>query len=136
MFIYALSLYFSTPIDLEWFSDAILELEESLLALWKKIEYSFEENSFILYNLDFQDKEDISFREYMDEWKVLKNFLLKNNLATEENYKSFFKMIKIEQKTEEIPTADKLDALIAKVDKNDPKLLDVLNKIEKIKNKN
>lgn len=136
MFIYALSLYFSTPIDLEWFSDAILDLEESLLALWKKIEYSFEENSFILYNLDFQNKEDISFREYMDEWKVLKNFLLKNNLATEENYKSFFKMIKMEQKTEEIPTTDKLDALIAKVDKNDPKLLDVLNKIEKIKNKN
>ena len=34
--------------------------------------------------------------------------------------------------TEQMPSVDFLDAMIAKVEKNDPKLLEVLAKIEKI----
>lgn len=117
------------------YEEKILNLEEQILALNWGFEYQIEENFIIIFNQNYKNNEKINFTDYIEVGKILKNFLIENNLANNENYKNFFKIEKkiIEEKTE--ISIEKLDSMIAKVDKNDPKLLEVLGKLEKIKNK-
>lgn len=135
MFIKILSVRFADNENILENPDIFANLEEQFLALGEDLIYDFSSDEIIVYREKFLGNDAISFVDYMEEWKILKNFLLENNLATEENYKNFFSL-----KKEELTTAEKqqkspeeLDKLIAKVDKNDPKLLDVLSKIQKIK---
>lgn len=117
------------------YEEKILNLEEQILALNWGFEYQIEENFIIIFNQNYKNNEKTNFTDYIEVGKILKNFLIENNLANNENYKNFFKIEKkiIEEKTE--ISIEKLDSMIAKVDKNDPKLLEVLGKLEKIKNK-
>lgn len=119
------------------YSSALSILEEELLGLWKNYIYDFSSNEFFIYNEDFINNDAITFADYNDEGKILKNFLIETGIATIDTYKNFFSLKKQEQKSEEIQpkSGDELDSLIAKVDKNDPKLLDVLMQIQKLKNK-
>lgn len=117
------------------FSDKLQEkiilLEENLLKN-ENLEFDISEKEIIIYNKNFFDNDKISFLDYMEEGKILKNFLLENNLATENNYKIFFKIKKIEFL--ENPNEIDLNKFIAEVPKNDKKLLavdDFLNKIKK-----
>lgn len=60
--------------------------------------------------------------------------MIENNLANEENYKQFFSLVEQDASSKNPQkSGDELDSLIAKVDKNDPKLLDVLSQISRIK---
>lgn len=117
------------------YEEKILNLEEQISALNWGFEYQIEENLIIIFNQNYKNNEKINFTDYIEAGKILKNFLIENNLANNENYKNFFKIEKkiIEEKTE--ISIEKLDSMIFKVDKNDPKLLEVLGKLEKIKNK-
>lgn len=117
------------------YEEKILNLEEQILALNWGFEYQIEENFIIIFNQNYKNNEKTNFTDYIEVGKILKNFLIENNLANNENYKNFFKIEKkiIEEKTE--ISIEKLDSMIFKVDKNDPKLLEVLGKLEKIKNK-
>lgn len=117
------------------YEEKILNLEEQISALNWGFEYQIEENFIIIFNQNYKNNEKINFTDYIEVGKILKNFLIENNLANNENYKNFFKIEKkiIEEKTE--ISIEKLDSMIFKVDKNDPKLLEVLGKLEKIKNK-
>lgn len=115
--------------------DIFAILEEKFLTLGDDLIYDFSSNEIIVYRQKFIDNEAISFVDYMEEWKILKNFLLENHLATEENYKNFFSLKKENLTAPESAqkSPEELDKLIARVDKNDPKLLDVLSQIQKIK---
>lgn len=132
-FIFALEV--QLPQNQDDISEKFLQLEEEFLIFSKNLEYDFSNQKIILYNLDFKDHENISFHDYLEEGRVLKKFLLENNFANEGNYKSFFKLIKIEEKSNEYNSVEQLDSLIAKVDQNDPKLVEVLQKIEQLKKK-
>ena len=135
MFIKSLSLSCSKDFILsESFSD---QLEEIFLD-FPDLEYETRENKILVWNENFINRENISFVDYQEIGKKLKNFGLENQIFNDENYKNFFKMEKL--KTGEhlpagqMPSTDALDAMIAKVDKNDPKLLEILE-IEKIRKK-
>ena len=136
MFIKSLSLSCSKDFILsESFSD---QLEEIFLE-FPDLEYEIQETKILVWNEKFLNNENISFGDYLEIGKKLKTFGLENQIFNDENYKNFFKMEKLEPEehlpTEQMPSADALDAMITKVDKNDPKLLEVLEKIEKIRKK-
>lgn len=146
MFIKALMVDFSqVKNDKE---DIFIKLEELISESLPDLEYDFLEDSIILYRNNYINNDSISFIDYLEEGKILKNFLIENDIANENNYKQFFSLQKreldiynseIEQANEQewqqerVLLPSELDALIVKVDKNDPKLLDVLNKIKNIK---
>lgn len=132
-FIFALEV--KLPQNQDDISEKFLQLEEEFFIFSKNLEYDFSDQKITLYNLDFKDNENISFYDYLEEGRVLKKFLLENNFASEDNYKSFFKLIKIENKSTEHNPIEQLDSLIIKVDKNDSKLVEVLQKIEQLKKK-
>lgn len=125
-----------------------IKLEELISEFLPELEYDFLEDSIILYRNNYINNDNVSFVNYLEEGKILKNFLIENDIANENNYKQFFSLQKreldiyhseIEQineqewQQERVLLPSELDALIVKVDKNDPKLLDVLNKIKNIK---
>ena len=120
----------------EEFEEKLLILENEINNLKENFSLEINDNQIIIFNEKFLNNEKISFWDFIEVGKILKNFLIENNLANLENYKTFFKIEtkNLEEKKE--ISIDKLDSLIAKVDKNDPKLLEVLAKIDKIKNKN
>lgn len=146
MFIKALMVDFSqVKNDKE---DIFIKLEELISEFLPELEYDFLEDSIILYRNNYINNDSISFVNYFEEGKILKNFLIENDIANENNYKQFFSLqkreldiyhSKIEQANEQewqqerVLLPSELDALIVKVDKNDPKLVDVLNKIKNIK---
>lgn len=135
MFIKSLSLHFPESISSNDFSDA---LEEVFLEL-PDLQYEIQATKILVWNENFLNNENISFADYLEAGKILKNFGIQNELFTEEDYKNFFKIEKLEREEffprEQVPSVDALDAMIATVDKNDPKLLEVLEKIEKIRKK-
>lgn len=113
----------------EKIEEKIISLEEYFLQ--KNIELEFLENEILLLNKNFIDDEKISFANYLEEWKKMKNFLLENNLANLENYKNYFKIKKIvfSENNEEID----LNQFIAEVPKDDKKLLAVDSFLKNIK---
>ena len=136
MFIKSLSLSCSKDFILsENFSD---QLEEIFLE-FPDLEYEIQETKILVWNEKFLNNENISFGDYLEIGKKLKTFGLENQIFNDENYKNFFRMEKLEPEehlpTEQIPSTETLDAMIAKVEKNDPKLLEVLAKIEKSRKK-
>lgn len=136
MFIKSLSLSCSKDFILsESFSD---QLEEIFLE-FPDLEYEIQETKILVWNENFLNNENISFADYLEAGKILKNFGIQNGLFAEESYKKFFKIEKLELAEPlsrgQMPSTETLDAMIAKVDKNDPKLLEVLAKIEKIRKK-
>ena len=136
MFIKSLSLSCSKDFILsESFSD---QLEEIFLE-FPDLEYEIQETKILVWNEKFLNNENISFGDYLEIGKKLKTFGLENQIFNDENYKNSFKMEKLEPEehlpTEQMLSVDFLDAMIAKVEKNDPKLLEVLAKIEKIRKK-
>lgn len=136
MFIKSLSLSCSKDFILsESFSD---QLEEIFLE-FPDLEYEIQETKILVWNEKFLNNENISFGDYLEIGKKLKTFGLENQIFNDENYKNFFKMEKLEPEehlsTEQMPSVDFLDEMIAKVEKNDPKLLEVLAKIETIRKK-
>lgn len=136
MFIKSLSLSCSKDFILsESFSD---QLEEIFLE-FPDLEYEIQETKILVWNEKFLNNENISFGDYLEIGKKLKTFGLENQIFNDENYKNFFKIEKLELEehlpTEQMPSVDFLDAMIAKVEKNDPKLLEVLAKIETIRKK-
>ena len=136
MFIKSLSLSCSKDFILsENFSD---QLEEIFLE-FPDLEYEIQETKILVWNENFLNNENISFGDYLEIGKKLKTFGLENQIFNDENYKNFFKIEKLELEehllTEQMPSTETLDAMIAKVEKNDPKLLEVLAKIEKIRKK-
>lgn len=129
--------------------DIFVKLEETISDSFPDIAYDFSLKQCILYRNEYINNENISFSDYLEEGKMLKNFLIENNLATENNYKKFFSLEKREldiydseigqtneqeSQEERILLPSELDVLIAPVDKNDPKLLEVLERIKKLKN--
>ena len=136
MFIKSLSLSCSKDFILsESFSD---QLEEIFLE-FPDLEYEIQETKILVWNEKFLNNENISFGDYLEIGKKLKTFGLENQIFNDENYKNFFKMEKLELAEPlsrgQMPSTETLDAMIAKVDKNDPKLLEVLAKIETIRKK-
>lgn len=136
MFIKSLSLSCSKDFILsESFSD---QLEEIFLE-FPDLEYEIQETKMLVWNEKFLNNENISFGDYLEIGKKLKTFGLENQIFNDENYKNFFKIEKLELAEPlsrgQMPSVDFLDAMIAKVDKNDPKLLEVLAKIETIRKK-
>ena len=135
MFIFSLLVLFPENILIENFSDSLAEI----FLDFPDLEYETRENKILVWNENFINRENISFVDYQEIGKKLKNFGLENQIFNDENYKNFFKMEKL--KTGEhlpagqMPSTETLDAMIAKVDKNDPKLLEVLAKIETIRKK-
>jgi hypothetical protein len=136
MFIKSLSLSCSKDFILsENFSD---QLEEIFLE-FPDLEYEIQETKILVWNEKSLNNENISFGDYLEIGKKLKTFGLEKQIFNDENYKNFFKIEKLELEehllTEQMPSTETLDAMIAKVEKNDPKLLEVLAKIEKIRKK-
>lgn len=151
MFIKALVVDFAGVENIEenMLEDIFVKLEETISDSFPDIAYDFSLKQCILYRNEYINNENISFSDYLEEGKMLKNFLIENNLATENNYKKFFSLEKREldiydseigqtneqeSQEERILLPSELDALIAPVDKNDPKLLEVLERIKKLKN--
>lgn len=136
MFIASLALHFPTNF---LFSDKLRDQLEEIFLELSDLQYEIQETKILVWNENFLNNENISFADYLEAGKILKNFSIHNGLFTEESYKNFFKMEKLEPEehlpTEQMPSTETLDAMIAKVDKNDPKLLEVLAKIETIRKK-
>lgn len=114
----------------EKLQEKILLLEEKLLKN-ENLELDISEKNIIIYNKKYIDNDKISFIDYMEEWKILKDFLIENNLANTENYKIFFKMQKINI-WEDAKNVD-LNEFIAEVPKDDKKVLEVLDFLKQIK---
>ena len=135
MFIFSLLVLFPENILIENFSDSLAEI----FLDFPDLEYETRENKILVWNENFINRENISFVDYQEIGKKLKNFGLENQIFNDENYKNFFKMEKLELAEPlsrgQMPSTETLDAMIAKVDKNDPKLLEVLAKIETIRKK-
>ena len=136
MFIKTISLHFPTNF---LFSDKLSDqLEEVFLEL-PDLQYEIQATKILVWNENFLNNENISFADYLEAGKILKNFGIQNGLLAEENYKNFFKMEKLELAEPlsrgQMPSTETLDAMIVKVDKNDSKLLEVLAKIETIRKK-
>lgn len=114
----------------EKLQEKILLLEEKLLKN-ENLELDISEKNIIIFNKKYIDNDKISFIDYMEEWKILKDFLIENNLANTENYKNFFKMQKINI-WEDAKNVD-LNEFIAEVPKDDKKVLEVLDFLKQIK---
>ena len=136
MFIASLALHFPTNF---LFSDKLSDQLEEIFLEFPDVEYEIQETRILVWNEKFLNNENISFGDYLKIGKKLKTFGLENQIFNDENYKNFFKMEKLELAEPlsrgQMPSVDFLDAMIAKVEKNDPKLLEVLAKIEKIRKK-
>lgn len=128
-FINALQIILEKEKITEEIQEKIFLLEEYFLE--KRLEFEFFENEIFVLNKNFLDNEKITFSDYLEEWKFLKNFLLENNLANLENYKNFFKIKKIIfwEQGQELD----LNKFIAEVPKNDKKLLEIDDFLSKIK---
>ena len=115
------------------FSD---EIQEKIILLEEKLqknpdlEFDISEKEIIVFNKNFFNNETISFKDYIEVWTILKDFLIENNIANLQNYKTFFKIKKLEipENSSEID----LDTFIAKVDANDKKLLEVDEFLKKL----
>ena len=115
------------------FSD---EIQEKIILLEEKLqknpdlEFDISEKEIIVFNKNFFNNETISFKDYIEVWTILKDFLIENNIANLQNYKTFFKIKKLEipENSSEID----LDKFIAKVDANDKKLLEVDEFLKKL----
>lgn len=115
------------------FSD---EIQENIIILEEKLqknpdlEFDISEKEIIVFNKNFFNNETISFKDYIEVWTILKDFLIENNIANLQNYKTFFKIKKLEipENSSEID----LDKFIAKVDANDKKLLEVDEFLKKL----
>ena len=115
------------------FSD---EIQENIIILEEKLqknpdlEFDISEKEIIVFNKNFFNNETISFKVYIEVWAILKDFLIENNIANLQNYKTFFKIKKLEipENSSEID----LDKFIAKVDANDKKLLEVDEFLKKL----
>lgn len=114
----------------EKLQEKILLLEEKLLKN-ENLELDISEKNIIIFNKKYIDNDKISFIDYIEEWKILKDFLIENNLANTENYKNFFKMQKINI-WEDAKNVD-LNEFIAEVPKDDKKVLEVLDFLKQIK---
>ena len=107
-----------------------MTLLEEQLAKFEWLWFEILDDEIILFKEKYFDKENISFADYLEEWKFLKNFFIENDFFTQNNYKSFFKMKKIVNSGE----PEDLEKYIAKVPENDQKLLqteDFLKKFSK-----
>ncbi len=115
--------------------EKIFAIEEALQNLNKNILLEITSDGFFVYREDLKNKENVVFLDFIEEGKFFKKILIENTIASEEDYKQFFalKQLNIVQEEQKIPNNDDIDRMIAKVDRNDPKLLEVLSKIEKIK---
>lgn len=129
-FINSLQIILENVIFDDFLQEKIIFLEENL-AKNNNLEFDISEKEIIIYNKNFFWDEKINFSNYMEEWKILKNFLLENNLATLENYKNFFKIKRLE--IPENPGEIDLNKFIAKVPENDKKLLEIDDFLKKIK---
>lgn len=115
------------------FSD---EIQEKVIILEEKLqknealEFDISEKEIIVFNKNFFNNDSISFKDYIEVWTILKDFLIENNFANLQNYKSFFKIKKLEipENSAEVD----LDKFIAKVDANDKKLLEVDEFLKKL----
>ncbi|ATU05794.1 hypothetical protein BKN14_05175 [Candidatus Gracilibacteria bacterium HOT-871] len=115
------------------FSD---EIQEKIILLEEKLqknpdlEFDISEKEIIVFNKNFFNNETISFKDYIEVGTILKDFLIENNIANLQNYKTFFKIKKLEipENSSEID----LDKFIAKVDANDKKLLEVDEFLKKL----
>ncbi|MBB1565024.1 hypothetical protein D8B46_05145 [Candidatus Gracilibacteria bacterium] len=115
------------------FSD---EIQENIIILEEKLqknpdlEFDISEKEIIVFNKNFFNNETISFKDYIEVGAILKDFLIENNIANLQNYKTFFKIKKLEipENSSEID----LDKFIAKVDANDKKLLEVDEFLKKL----
>lgn len=134
------------PCDFESLEAALLALEESFLVNFPETFFEISPEKITVFREDFAVRENVTFADYMAEGKILKKFLLENNLANEENYKWFFSLESAENlwknanMNENFPskmyTPKELDLFIAKVDKNDPKLVAVMKKLENLQKNN
>ena len=104
--------------------EKIILLEEELTKN-ELLEMEMTEKEILLFNKNFFDNEKIWFIDYVSEWKILKQFLLDNSLATEQNYKTFFKIKKVDFLDTTWDINKQLDSMIAKVEPNDKKLLEI-----------
>lgn len=129
-FVNSLQLIFEDINFDENMQEKIIFLEEEL-AKNENLEFDISEKEILIYNKKFFDDEKISFKDYIQEWSLLKNFLLENNLATNDNYKQFFKIKKLNF-SKNWESLD-LDKYIAKVDENDEKLLEVEKFLKNLK---
>lgn len=66
-FVFALQTIFSNAISLEDFSSELLNLEEIFLKNFPNREYDISESEILIYNPDFIDSQNISFKDYTEE---------------------------------------------------------------------
>ena len=136
MFIASLVLHFPTNF---LFSDKLSDQLEEIFLELSDLQYEIQETKILVWNEKSLNNENISFGDYLEIGKKLKTFGLEKHIFNDDNYKNFLKIEKLELEehllTEQMPSTETLDAMIAKVEKNDPKLLEVLAKIETIRKK-
>lgn len=112
--------------------DTILfHMEESLQESFPHTVYDMTDEGIFVFRETLHQKNPVTFADYMQEGIFFKNFLLQNHIATEENYKEFFALrTQNSPETKKAPSPSDLDAFIAPVDRNDPKLQAVLKRLE------
>lgn len=116
--------------------EELFSFEEFLVEkIWRKFDFYFnnEENFLFIFNEKFLNNEKVWFWEYIEAWKITKEYLIERKLTDEQNYKKLYSIDKKVFSKEE-KSVDELDNLIAEVPQNDTKLneaLDFLNKIKK-----
>lgn len=112
----------------------ILILEEYLLEKFPEynLEYNEDEKIFSLFKNDFLNKEDITYQDFLEIGKFVKNYIVWLKILNKENANSIFSLKKITYEDKICQNKD-LDSLIFKVPKDDPKIKDVLNQLNKVK---
>lgn len=117
--------------------------ENDLLIL--NIEDSLNELNITMLKFDIiENKNDIEIilskwnnvkwlNDFIEEWKILKNIWIKNNIFNNTNYANFFKINDIENtnNTDDNIQMKTLDKLLVKVDKDDSKIVDILEQLKK-----
>ena len=93
MFIASLALHFPTNF---LFSDKLSDQLEEIFLEFPDLEYEIQETKILVWNENFLNNENISFADYLEAGKILKNFGIQNGLFAEESYKNFFKLEKLE----------------------------------------
>lgn len=110
--------------------ETLIKIEELLIEKEDEFIYELMGDKIFVHSPNFLNKTEIWFRDYMSAGAFIKEKLISMRVFTEENYKWFFKITRKEFWTNSL---DDLDEKIAEVPKDDQKLNDILNKLNKIK---
>lgn len=109
-----------------------LDIEEKIIDIDSEfmLEYNQDNKKLFIYKYNHKNNENISFKDYISIWTIVKEFLISIWVVTEENKKDIFKIEKIFIDIDDKkPNIIELDTKIHKVPNNDIVLLKTLSMI-------